>query len=280
MTQSTVLFSDRQEFNVLWHPLCVAAGLQVRTAPPAAVQTAVHDGEGAVVDAVALGGDEDEVLATLGYLRARGLWTACYLPAEAGLDSLIEVVADLCPALLAREADSVPAVVQALTRRLDQGRAARFEFVTLCPDERDLLALFADGHAQVLERPVHDDDDESAVVAIELDARAQVAQIRLQSGVRLALDAPTLRRATSRTVSEPPMAESGLLPLGNGELGARLKALRLQAGLTQAELARRTGIHRPNIARVEAGRHTPSLDTLSRIAGAIGVPTGRVFMQS
>ena len=72
-------------------------------------------------------------------------------------------------------------------------------------------------------------------------------------------------------------------PVGNGidgagavdgaRLGARLRELRLAAGLTQAELARRTGIHRPNIARVEAGRHTPSLETLARLASAIGVPT-------
>ena len=60
-------------------------------------------------------------------------------------------------------------------------------------------------------------------------------------------------------------------------LGARIRELRLAAGLTQAELARRTGIHRPNIARVEAGRHTPSLETLARLASAIGVPTTRVL---
>jgi transcriptional regulator with XRE-family HTH domain len=60
-------------------------------------------------------------------------------------------------------------------------------------------------------------------------------------------------------------------------LGQRLRELRQTAGLTQAELARRTGIHRPNIARVEAGRHTPSLETLARLAAAIGVPTTRVL---
>ena len=62
------------------------------------------------------------------------------------------------------------------------------------------------------------------------------------------------------------------------KLGARLRELRLAAGLTQAELARRTGIHRPNIARVEAGRHTPSLETLARIANAIGVSTTHVLV--
>ncbi|MBX3248300.1 MAG: helix-turn-helix transcriptional regulator [Myxococcales bacterium] len=67
------------------------------------------------------------------------------------------------------------------------------------------------------------------------------------------------------------------MPIDGARLGARLRALRLEAGLTQAELARRTGIHRPNIARVEAGRHTPSLETLTRLATAIGVPATRVL---
>ncbi|MFN7696400.1 MAG: helix-turn-helix transcriptional regulator, partial [Deltaproteobacteria bacterium] len=65
--------------------------------------------------------------------------------------------------------------------------------------------------------------------------------------------------------------------LDGTKLGTRIRELRLAAGLTQAELARRTGIHRPNIARVEAGRHTPSLETLARLAAAIGVPTASVL---
>ncbi|MBK6575373.1 MAG: helix-turn-helix transcriptional regulator [Sandaracinaceae bacterium] len=67
--------------------------------------------------------------------------------------------------------------------------------------------------------------------------------------------------------------------MDGARLGARLRALRLEAGLTQAELARRTGIHRPNIARVEAGRHTPSLETLARLAQAIGVSTSHVLVE-
>jgi transcriptional regulator with XRE-family HTH domain len=51
----------------------------------------------------------------------------------------------------------------------------------------------------------------------------------------------------------------------------------MKAGITQAELARRTGIHRPNIARVEAGRHTPSLETVARLAEALGTSPARIL---
>lgn len=46
--------------------------------------------------------------------------------------------------------------------------------------------------------------------------------------------------------------------------------LRTEAGLTQAELARRMGTTQSAIARMEGGGARPSLDTLGRLAGAVG----------
>lgn len=61
------------------------------------------------------------------------------------------------------------------------------------------------------------------------------------------------------------------------EIGRRLRALRLGLGLSQAQVAERTGIHRPNIARVERGSHTPSWPTVARLALAYGVPVSQVL---
>jgi len=52
------------------------------------------------------------------------------------------------------------------------------------------------------------------------------------------------------------------------ELGEQLRALREAQHLSQAELARRMGSTQPAIARLEAGRVAPSLDTLDRAAAA------------
>ena len=46
--------------------------------------------------------------------------------------------------------------------------------------------------------------------------------------------------------------------------------LRTEAGLTQAELARRMGTTQSAIARMEGGGARPSLDTLERLAVAVG----------
>jgi transcriptional regulator with XRE-family HTH domain len=53
--------------------------------------------------------------------------------------------------------------------------------------------------------------------------------------------------------------------------GARLKALREAAGLTQTALAERAGTHFTTIAKLEADERSASLRLALAIAGALGV---------
>jgi transcriptional regulator with XRE-family HTH domain len=53
-------------------------------------------------------------------------------------------------------------------------------------------------------------------------------------------------------------------------VGALLEHARLQAGLTQAELAHRAGTSRPTLSAYENQRKAPTTDTASRILGAAG----------
>jgi transcriptional regulator with XRE-family HTH domain len=48
--------------------------------------------------------------------------------------------------------------------------------------------------------------------------------------------------------------------------------MRTRAGLTQTELARRTGTTQSSIARIESGGSLPTLDMLARLAHATGTP--------
>lgn len=51
-----------------------------------------------------------------------------------------------------------------------------------------------------------------------------------------------------------------------------LKAIRAQIGITQEELAARSGVSRGLIARIETGRITDiRLSTLAKLAGAMGL---------
>jgi DNA-binding XRE family transcriptional regulator len=54
-------------------------------------------------------------------------------------------------------------------------------------------------------------------------------------------------------------------------IGSKVRALRKERGLTITTLATRARILRPNVSRLEAGKHVPSLETLEKIASGLGV---------
>lgn len=58
---------------------------------------------------------------------------------------------------------------------------------------------------------------------------------------------------------------------GQAQLGERIRKLRKQAGLTQKELAERSGIGRVTLSRLERGDHSPRYGTLVALAEALGV---------
>jgi HTH-type transcriptional regulator/antitoxin HipB len=53
-------------------------------------------------------------------------------------------------------------------------------------------------------------------------------------------------------------------------VGSAVRAARRRAGLSQVELAERTGMTQPAIARLERGLVSPTVITLDRVARALG----------
>lgn len=58
-----------------------------------------------------------------------------------------------------------------------------------------------------------------------------------------------------------------------GAIGPALRSKRLAAGMSQRELAARSGVPQPNIAAYERGRRSPMPETLARLEAALAVPT-------
>lgn len=52
---------------------------------------------------------------------------------------------------------------------------------------------------------------------------------------------------------------------------------RKSAGLTQEELAFRASLHRTEVGLLERGERTPRIDTLAKLAGALGVDPAVLF---
>jgi transcriptional regulator with XRE-family HTH domain len=54
-----------------------------------------------------------------------------------------------------------------------------------------------------------------------------------------------------------------------GDLGTNLRAARKRLGLTQEQVAERSGVHATEVSRIEAGKRDPQVSTLLRLAKAV-----------
>ena len=60
-------------------------------------------------------------------------------------------------------------------------------------------------------------------------------------------------------------------------MGKRLREIRAAKHLSQAAIAKRAGLSREYVLRLEAGQQDPSLSTLTALAKALGVPVTRLL---
>lgn len=60
-------------------------------------------------------------------------------------------------------------------------------------------------------------------------------------------------------------------------LAMKIKRLRATQGMTQEALAKKSGLTRVHIARLESGNHDPTLGTLQKLAKALKVKVGELL---
>jgi DNA-binding XRE family transcriptional regulator len=65
---------------------------------------------------------------------------------------------------------------------------------------------------------------------------------------------------------------------GRRLLGKRLQRLRREVGLSQEELAKRAGISRVTIARIETGEQSPRYEALIALAKSLQIPLDRLLI--
>ncbi|MGH9198353.1 MAG: helix-turn-helix domain-containing protein [Acidimicrobiia bacterium] len=139
---------------------------------------------------------------------------------------------------------------------------------------QEFLVTFRDGRMYRLPRGLLPEDDGSEILGVRVDRDGSAFVVRQRSGksfevpwdlVLYHLDPgyPYYKGRAHRRRLEEDVAV---------RIGRRVRVLRQDKGLTTYELARRSGIHRPNISRMESGKHIPTVDTLGRLASALGVP--------
>jgi transcriptional regulator with XRE-family HTH domain len=86
------------------------------------------------------------------------------------------------------------------------------------------------------------------------------------------------------TMTEPSIHTSAGHPERNLDarslsIGTTIRGYRLQRGMSQGDIEKRTGLLRCYLSRVENGHTVPSLDTLAKIAQAMEIPLSQFFAE-
>ena len=62
-----------------------------------------------------------------------------------------------------------------------------------------------------------------------------------------------------------------------GIVGAAIRRERFVLGISQEELARRSGLHRTYVSDLERGARNPSVGSLQKLARALQIPVAKLF---
>ena len=76
----------------------------------------------------------------------------------------------------------------------------------------------------------------------------------------------------------PPQPAAPVKSISNA-IGTTIRDFRLQKGMSQGDIEKRTGLLRCYLSRVENGHTVPSLETLQKIAGALELQLSEFFAE-
>jgi HTH-type transcriptional regulator/antitoxin HipB len=99
---------------------------------------------------------------------------------------------------------------------------------------------------------------------------------RVPHGV-IFLDPVTLKQVRQPIVVMETFGREDYAEQWQADFGKRLEAARIKEGLSQSELARRSGLHQSHISKLEAGRMEPRVTTIFTLADAIGIRAGALL---
>ena len=132
------------------------------------------------------------------------------------------------------------------------------------------LVTFDSGKEYSFARSLLECDDGTDVVSVRVDGKRFFFHVTQASGNRYEIP---WDRVLYEAEASYPYHRGNRAQIGKPQaVGEEIRNLRKAKGMTQAQLARAAGILRPNLSRIEAGKHRPTLETLERIAAALKVP--------
>lgn len=146
---------------------------------------------------------------------------------------------------------------------------------------RAFLVRFDNGSAYILPRSELTEADDSPVLRTRLGRGRHYFAVVQQSGHTFEVPWDEVLYHCEPSYPFYKGRTSGAQNEARAErIGERVRAARESRGLTVTELATKAGMHRPNVSRLEHGRHEPSLDTIERVASALDIPVAQLVTVS
>lgn len=149
----------------------------------------------------------------------------------------------------------------------------KLEKVDYLEKEKVFSCIFRNKEDLFLSRKDIPEDDGSSIKEVSIDKNRYYFSVLLESGKKYEVPWDFIRYICDERYE---FFGKKSVKMSALEIGKRITWLRKSKKFTQQALASQSGIQRANIARIESGRHRPSLETLERIAGSLNLPVARI----
>ncbi len=157
-----------------------------------------------------------------------------------------------------------------LAHKVSVNVAARIWAASYDPKRDAFRVSLENGKIFLLQRPIPE-DDHSEVLEVYIEGDGEVFTVLQASGNEFSVPWDVIqtiaigkKRADNTEIGK--------------RIGQRVKALRKKYGLTQNQLAKMSGVKRPNISRLEAGTHVPGIPLIERLAESLQVKTSDLIV--
>jgi DNA-binding XRE family transcriptional regulator len=157
-----------------------------------------------------------------------------------------------------------------LAQKVSANVEARIWATSYDPKRDAFRVAMEDGQNYLLLRPIPE-DDHSEVLDVQIEGDGEVFTVLQASGNEFSVPWDVIKDLAIGK-KRTPDAQVGK------RIGQRVKAIRKKRGLTQNQLAKMSGVKRPNISRLEAGTHVPGILLIECLAESLQVKTSDLIV--
>ncbi len=168
---------------------------------------------------------------------------------------------------------SLRAAAELLRAWFDPAASRTINAVTYQPRQKTFFLAFRDGKTYELPRTVIEADHGRGVVECRVVNKGDGFEVREDDGniYDVAWDFVLYHQEPAYPHYRGKKAQQDAERHRALRIGRRVKEARERHQWSLGDLAKHTGIHAPNLSRLESGQHVPSLPTLERLADVLGL---------